>query len=895
MGLGMNQQAQESNSPNTWMWVGKLAPPETQLEAVPRHDLLCKLRHHSLRPLTLVVSAPGFGKTTLLAQFRSELLLGKDPQPVAWLSLDEADADANRFLTYLLLALEGAGINLGGLSPKAHSRALDASSQRTVTALLQALASEGRRITLMLDDYQRAGCDTIDGILLTLLERGSKWLHLVVGSRSRPSWPIATLKARGLVHEVEASDLVLSLPEASQILGPELGQSALATVHAKTEGWAVAVQLARLWLARGSGSAFGFPSFSGRVAEMAEYLAEQILDNMPEDCREFLLETSLLERFNAELADVARGRTNSAGVLMRLTQFHALLVPLNADHSWFRYHLLLEDFLRPRLDMPRAQQIHRAAAGWLAEQGDWVMAVSHALRANDTQLGVRLVLHAGGWEIVLKKGIGYAQGLLQQFDDLARRSEPHLILIQAYLQAKLGNEALVSELLRLAQVAAKGDARLKRDFEIIRALADLYFDDFEDPAAWPLTGTEASNRMPDDPLAQGTLLSVGAVGSLARGRMDHAIRASSEARAQMRLVGSPLGENYCLMHSALALTMTGQISASRQLIDEALTMAEANFGTESSLKSIVGAFKAQHLYWEGSWTEASRLIQEGQDTLENTDGWFDVFAAAAEVSWRVGVRHHGMQHALSVLDHTAQIARDRRLRRLTSLVHAWRVDLLSQCGLSSEAQHEARAANLDVTWPSSFEAGFDWRNREASALALGRMQLATGAATAALSRLQRNAELMEAAGLRLPALRLRMLMLVAKRKVQGGEITQMDVSKGLSLMITHNVPGLLLEVGPSILPIIQRMEGGLPVAVSTAMTQLRGWQAHPVRPRAQFSGKETQVLMLLCRGQSNKAIALALDVSENTVKFHLKQIFQKLGVENRAAAISAALRQGLLE
>jgi len=114
-------------------------------------------------------------------------------------------------------------------------------------------------------------------------------------------------------------------------------------------------------------------------------------------------------------------------------------------------------------------------------------------------------------------------------------------------------------------------------------------------------------------------------------------------------------------------------------------------------------------------------------------------------------------------------------------------------------------------------------------------------------------------------------------------------------LTTHNVPGLLLEVGPSILPIIQRMEGGLSVAVSTAMTQLRGWQAHPVRPRAQFSGKETQVLVLLCRGQSNKAIALALDISENTVKFHLKQIFQKLGVENRAAAISAALRQGLLE
>jgi LuxR family transcriptional regulator, maltose regulon positive regulatory protein len=102
MDLGMNQQAQESNSPNTWMWVGKLAPPETRLEAVPRHNLLYKLRHHLVRPLTLVVSAPGFGKTTLLAQFRSELLLDKDHLPVAWLSLDEADADLRARKGFLL-------------------------------------------------------------------------------------------------------------------------------------------------------------------------------------------------------------------------------------------------------------------------------------------------------------------------------------------------------------------------------------------------------------------------------------------------------------------------------------------------------------------------------------------------------------------------------------------------------------------------------------------------------------------------------------------------------------------------------------------------------------------------------------------------------------------------
>lgn len=891
---GMNHQTQESNLSSAWMWVGKLAPPQTQLEAVPRRALLERLQHDALKPLTLMISPPGFGKTTLLAQWRTSLLQDGDGAPVAWLSLDEADKDANRFLAYLVVALEEAGLDVGALSPLAHSQALDARPQRTVVALLQALARSGRRFSLMLDDYHRAECDAINEIVLTLLERGSPWLHLVVASRSRPSWPLATLKARGLVHEVEASDLVLSLSEASQILGPELGQSALATVHSKTEGWAVAVQLARLWLARGSGSAFGLPSFSGRVAEVAEYLAEQILDNMPEDCREFLLETSLLERFNAELADVARGRHDSAMLLSRLTQFEALLVPLDAHHSWFRYHHLLADFLRPRLDARRAQQIHRAAAGWLAEQGDWVIAVSHALRANDAELGVRLVHHAGGWKLVLRKGILYTQSLLQQFDDLTRRSEPELVLMQSYLQAKLGNEALASELMRLAEVSVKGDPCLERDFDVIQAMVHVYFDRFEDPGNWPITGAAAGERLPDDPLAQGTLLCVGAVGSIAQGRMPDAVQAARAARAQMRLVGSPLGENYCLMHEALALAMSGPVTASRQLIDEALTLAEANFGTESSLKAMVGCFKAQHLYWQGRWSETQRWLQEAQESLEHTDGWLDVFAAAAEVSWRTGLRQHGLQHALAVLDHTAQLASDRHLPRLGHLVRAWRVDLLSQCGLTAQAQQEAQAAKLDFAPHSPADAALDWRNREAGVLALARMQLATGAATAALSRLQRGADVLENAGLQLPALRLRLMALVAQSRAQEGNIGQAEIREALSPVLQHALPGLLLEVGPAILPILQRMETGLPPAVSTVMTQLRGWQAHPVRQRGRFSVKETQVLELLASGQSNKAIARALDVSENTVKFHLKQIFQKLAVDSRAAAISAALQQGIL-
>ncbi|CAG2141235.1 LuxR C-terminal-related transcriptional regulator [Cupriavidus numazuensis] len=891
----MNTQDRDDDNPaNAWMWFGKLAPPHTQLETVPRDALLADMRAHATCPLALLVSAPGFGKTTLLSQWRRALLQASDSACVAWLSLDEADAEVNRFLAYMLLALEEAGLDIGGLSPLARSQRLDEQPQRTVAALLQVLARHGQPVTLILDDYHRAECAAVDEALLTLLERGGRWLRLVVSSRNRPSWPLAALRARGLVHELDAASLTLSMAEASQIFGAALEGSALATLHAKTEGWAVALQLARLWLARGSGSAFGLPSFSGRVSEVAEYLAEQIVDNLPADCREFLLETSLLERFNADLADVARGRDDSARLLARLSQFDALLVPLDPGRSWFRYHLLLADFLRARLPAARAREIHRAAAVWLARNDDLVKAVSHALAGDDTALALRLVVDAGGWELVLRKGIRYTENLLSQFDELATRAEPELTLMHAYLQAKLGKEALALELLRLAQVAAQDTPALRRDYGAIEAMVHVYFDVFDDYERWPVTGNAAQQRNPDDPLAQGMQLCARAVGSLAWGRMDDVVQAARAARVQMQLIASPLGENYCLMHEALALAMTGQMACSRQLLSEALRQAEANFGTDSSLKGIVGCFWAQHLYWQGEWKETPPWIRDGNATLEQTDGWLDVFASHAEVAWRTALRLEGLQPALSVLDDAARTGRERHLDRLLHLVQAWRVDLLSQCGLAAQALQEARAADLESAAGHLPVPGLGWRRLEAVTLALARLALANGASAAAQARLEAAAGMFEQAGLMLPAWRFRLLALVARRKAQDGDVAPALVQAAMAPVVRFGLSGLLLETGPAILPFLPDANSEAGQSLGAAVSQLRGWQAHPVRRRAQFSAKEMQVLALLASGQSNKAIARGLDVSENTVKFHLKQIFQKFGVDNRAAAVSQAMQQGLL-
>ena len=229
-----------------WCWIGKLAPPLTLLTSLPRQALLAALHARARGPLVLLVAPAGYGKTTLLMQRRQALLSNTPSATVAWLSLDEADGDPNRFLSYLILTLDRAGLDLGHLTRLAHAQALDVQPHRTITALLHAFARENCRVTLFLDDYHTAANAALDALVQALLEQAAPWLEWVVSARVRPGWPLAQWKANGWVHEVFAQALRFTQVETSEILGPTVAPSAQQHLHEKTEGWPVAVQLARL-------------------------------------------------------------------------------------------------------------------------------------------------------------------------------------------------------------------------------------------------------------------------------------------------------------------------------------------------------------------------------------------------------------------------------------------------------------------------------------------------------------------------------------------------------------------------------------------------------------------------------------------------------------------------
>ena len=869
--------------PSTWRWIGKLTPPKTLLTSVPRDTLIADLRTHHQVPLQLLVAPAGYGKTTLMMQWRQALLRDTPRTAVAWLSLDEADGKPHRFLACLILALNRAGISLGYLSRLATTQALDPQPHRTVAALAHALSQTHRPMILMIDDYHAVNSREVDHLMQALIEQSSPWLQWAVATRTRPAWPLANWKTKGWLHEVSASELRLSLDETHRIVGAQVSVDEAHQLHQTTEGWAVAVQLARLWHASSDGNLYGLASFNGRVADVTEYLTEQVLASLTPACQAFMFETALLERFNAQLADAVRERDDSSVLLAQLSHLDSLLAPLDAERQWFRYHSLLRDFLGPKISQPQAQRIHRCAAQWLAQSADWTHAITHALKAQDTPLAISLVVRAGGWTTVVRHGIRYAQGLVDPFDEQTRHSTPDLLLLQAYLNAKSGDHALATHQLQLAEHALHDDPRLTRDLHVIRQLSNAYCDRFEHSSI-----DLPAYDHPDNLLAQATLECVDTLALLAQGDMPLALQSARSAHAKMRLVASPRGESFCHFHEAQALALSGKVTEARQLIDETLAFVHSHFGGESSIKALIGSSKAQHCYWQGDWAAATRWLHDDWTSLQQTEGWLDVVAAATEITWRTTLCARGLEPALLTLEHAAMLATARGWRRLSLLVRAWRVDLLVQCAMFNQARKQALDADLQaiVCNPQ------DWRNHEAATLALARLHIATGAAQSAHSRLQREAQTLRNKGLLLPSYRLQLMALAASCKAQI-TVKESDLLMALTPVTQHALPGLLLEVGPWLLPALHRCADELPT-LKTTITQLRGWRAHPVVPQIPFSTKETQVLNLLANGQPNKTIAQALDISENTVKFHLKNIFAKLSVDNRTAAISTALQQGLL-
>ncbi|MGH8325616.1 MAG: LuxR C-terminal-related transcriptional regulator, partial [Steroidobacteraceae bacterium] len=596
-----------------------------------------------------------------------------------------------------------------------------------------------------------------------------------------------------------------------------------------------------------------------------------------------------------------RDRLDSEVLLERLQSFDALLVSLDDAREWFRYHPLFADFLSQRLKRDPTQRfsaLHRRAARALAALGDLPEAVQHAKAAGDTALAVDLTQEAGGWELILRKGIGYVRSVLKLFDAGITRSHPTMQVTQAYLDIKLGHFEAARELLSLAaHTAADATPRDRRDFIILKSLWDVYIDDVTDDGWLAEMERRYESLDPTDHLGRGTLSCGLAVSALCWGNAVQAEAASRRGIREMRNAGSMLGLNYAFLHFGHSQLLRGQLREAETLFREALVMAEENFGADSGLKALCSAFVGYCLYLKGDQAACHPLIESLANT---TDGWVDLFATAYEVQAREAFARSGLNEALDILSRAAALAADRHLTRLTRMVAAWRVEFLALAGRAAEAKSEATANGVLAASAERGPLDCQWRVRLAAAMAAGRLLAAAGTTAQALQLLESTAAEFRSGGLLLPSYRLDALTIVTLKQRGAQEEALSRLQQLLEYVAAEGAIGILLEQGRDLehlMLLAQRRNRELILsgAQRDLITRALGlMQRERPAEKYGFSARELAVLRELCNGRSNKSIGETLDLSENTVKFHLKRIFRKLGADSRAGAVNAAFQKYLV-
>ncbi len=374
----------------------KLHLPQPRTDLVVRSWLAERLERGYRAKLTLVSAPPGFGKTSLVAQWLTSR--SADGRTVGWISLDPADDQPSVFWGQVLAALQGiAGPTFGqGILPLLESG--QPPTEGVLAAVVNELSELPSELDLVLDDYHLIEDPAIHDAMAFFLDHLPPQVHLVITTRADPPFPLARLRARGDLVEIRAVDLRFSAEEASsylnEVMGLGLDPADVAALEEQTEGWIAALQLAALSMEGRDDNADFVARFTGNDRYIVDYLVEEVLQRLPDDIRAFLLDTCILDQLSSSLCDAVTGRGDSKSMLGALDQRNLFVVSLDDQRRWFRYHHLFADVLRAHLEdeqPERSPELHRRASEWFEQAGDSPEAIRHALAARDFDRAAELV------------------------------------------------------------------------------------------------------------------------------------------------------------------------------------------------------------------------------------------------------------------------------------------------------------------------------------------------------------------------------------------------------------------------------------------------------------------------------------------------------------------------
>lgn len=860
---------------STQLLATKLYPPRWGAHLVSRPRLLETLEQGSCCPLTLVTAPAGFGKSTLLAEW-----LSLRPETTGWLSLDRSDNDPATFWAYVIALLRRMGDQVGELALAMLHAPENVPIETVLSTLINDVQASGSSLTMILDDYHLIEDDEINAAMSFFVERMPPSLRIVLASRSQPALPIARLRGRGLLLEVTRGALRFTPEEAIDFLtatkGIEVSPEIATGLEQRTEGWIAGLHLAALSM-RGRNDYQGFlEAFSGSNRFIADFLVEEVLRQQSDRVRDFLLQTSILDRLCGPLCDTVADEKGSADLLAQLERANLFVISLDDERRWYRYHHLFADVLRARLKAERPvflPALHRRASAWLEVDGDIEAAIRHASLSGDQSRVADLVERS--WRrmdraFLSSKWLEWARGVPS--DSVHNRPVLAMGIGWALLDAGKIDEAspfldVAEQYVRSPSGMVVADEREWNALPGTLAAARAY----EAQAVGNLEETERLARQaldlipPEDHFYRGIPAVTVGMAQLERCELNEAFGSFSEGLRCFEAAG-----NQHVVDRARVVLADVRFAQGR--LTEALSILErvgAN-GARGLAGGAVEAFRlgAEILVEQARLDEANERLEQARLLTSDKDPSHRWFAAAALLREARG----DLPGALVHLDQAEQRYEPGRLPDRRPL-RAIRARVLLAMG---------KPASLDVG-PSS---GI---TREYVKITQALLQGPEG--------VDLLLDLLEDAtrGGRQLA---RVEILVRLARI---EDSAQRLSDALRLAEAEGYLAVFLREGAAVRPRLEELvlEGRAGAFGRLVLAKLVGHGAAAgVGPHhegtVQLTDREVEVLRLVAAGLKNQEAADKLFISLATVKRHIANVYGKLEVGSRTQAIKKAADLGLL-
>jgi LuxR family transcriptional regulator, maltose regulon positive regulatory protein len=903
----------------------KLHVPSRRRGLVARPRLSERLSRGAESALTLVSAPAGFGKTTLLAEWLA--VAAADGRAVAWLSLDQRDNDPALFWTYLVAALKTAapGVGAGALSLLQSPRP---PGEAALVTLLNDLGAISNDVVLVLDDYHVIDAREVQDGMAFLLEYLPPQIHLVIGSRADPALPLAGLRGRGELVEIRAADLRFTPGEAAaylnEVMGLVLTAADVAALEGRTEGWIAALQLAALSLQGREDTAAFIAGFAGDDRYIVDYLAEEVLQRQPGHVQQFLLQTSILDRLCGPLCDAVTGQDGGKAKLAALERGNLFLVPLDDRRRWYRYHQLLADVLQARLrdEQPdEVPELHRRASGWYEQNGEPSEAIRYALAAGDferaadlVELAIPAMLRSRqeaavlGWlellpdEVVRVRpvlSVGFAGALLAggEFEGVEARLRDAERWLDGTTGIGQGSQAPAAEMVVVDDTEFR---RLPAEIELYRAAQALARGDRPGTVRYARRALELSPA--DEHLGRASAAALMGLASWAGGDLEAGYSGYAECMAGLRRAGHIADTFGCAIALADIRRTQGRLGEAMRTYEQALQRAAEPGGPvlRGTADMYVGMSEVHRE--RGDLRAATQRLLRSQELGEhiglpqNRYRWRVAMARIREAEGDLG-------GALDLLNEAERLYVGDFFPNVRP-VPALRARVRVARGELGEALGWAREGGLSVDDDLSYLLEFEH-------ITLARVLLAGYAAQRAECSIQEATRLLER------------LLRAAEEGGRTGSVIEILVLQALARQARDDIPAALASLqravtlaepegyvrifadeGPPMASLLRAFarqgaaakQGITPSYVRRLLAAVN--KTEDSTPASQgliepLSERELDVLRLLGTDLGGPEIARELTVSLNTVRTHTKNIYAKLGVNNRRAAVRRATELGL--